>query len=68
MTSRAETWFNSDVASGTPTSSILVLAFAMLLCLINAALWTLYSDMPVAGLGWLLAAVGCVKLRRWSLF
>jgi hypothetical protein len=44
----------------------LTLAFAILLCLINAALWTLYTDMPLASAGWLAAAAGCVWLQKWS--
>ncbi len=48
--------------------NVLVLILAVLLCLVNAALWTLYSDMPIAGAGWLIAAGACIVLRRWSIW
>ncbi len=48
--------------------NVLVLILAILLCLVNAVLWTVYSDMPIAGAGWLLAAGGCVLLRKWSIW
>jgi hypothetical protein len=48
--------------------STLVLVCSVLLCLVNAALWTLYSDMPIAGAGWVLAAGACIALRRWSIW
>ena len=48
--------------------NIVVLIFAVLLCFVNAALWTVYSDMPIAGAGWLAAAVACIVLRRWSIW
>jgi hypothetical protein len=47
-------------------SNIIVLIFAILLCLINAVVWTLISEMPFMGLAWLLAAVGCFHLQKWS--
>ncbi len=47
-------------------ASIIVLIFAILLCLINAVVWTLVSEMPFMGLAWLLAAVGCFYLQKWS--
>jgi hypothetical protein len=55
-------------ASGSPSlvSNIIVLIFAILLCLINAVVWTLVSEMPFMGLAWLLAAVGCIYLQKWS--
>jgi hypothetical protein len=46
--------------------NILVGAFAVLLCLINAAVWTFVSGMPLAGIGWILAAAACVRLQKWS--
>jgi hypothetical protein len=48
--------------------NVLVLFFAVALCLVNAALWTLYSEMPLAGVGWVLAAGACIFLRRWSIW
>jgi hypothetical protein len=47
-------------------SNIIVLVFAILLCLVNAVVWTFVSEMPFMGLVWLLAAVGCVRLQKWS--
>jgi hypothetical protein len=47
-------------------SNILVGLFAILLCLVNAAVWTLVSDMPVMGGLWVLAAFGCIWLQKWS--
>ena len=44
----------------------LVLFFAILLCLINAVVWAFVSLMPYMGVGWLLAAVACVWLQKWS--
>jgi hypothetical protein len=46
--------------------NILVGVFAIVLCLINAAVWTFVSEMPLAGIGWLLAAAACVWLQKWS--
>jgi hypothetical protein len=47
-------------------ASIIVLVFAILLCLINAVVWTLVSEMPFMGLAWLLAAFACFYLQKWS--
>jgi hypothetical protein len=47
-------------------TNILVGVFAIMLCLINAAVWTLISGMPLMGVGWLLAAGVCVFLQKWS--
>ncbi len=44
----------------------LTLLFAILLCVVNAALWTLYPNMPLARAGWMLAAAGCVWLQKWT--
>jgi hypothetical protein len=46
--------------------SVLVLAFAILLCLINALVWTFVSDMPMMGVAWVLAAAACFWLQKWS--
>jgi hypothetical protein len=40
--------------------------FAIFLCLINAATWTFITGLPYMGGAWLLAAVACVKLQKWS--
>jgi hypothetical protein len=56
-----------DTAGDAPlVASIIVLIFAILLCLINAVVWTVVSEMPFMGLAWLLAAVGCFYLQKWS--
>jgi hypothetical protein len=47
-------------------TSIVVCIFAVLLCLINVAVWTLVSQMPLVGLGWGVAAVVCIALQKWS--
>jgi hypothetical protein len=44
----------------------LTLFFAILLCVVNAALWAVYTNMPLASAGWMLAAAGCVWLQKWS--
>ena len=49
-----------------PMANILVGVFAIVLCLINAAVWTFVSNMPIAGVGWVLAALLCVRLQKWS--
>jgi hypothetical protein len=47
-------------------ANILVGVFAIVLCLINAAVWTFVSDMPLAGIGWVMAAFACIWLQKWS--
>ncbi|HEY5307601.1 MAG TPA: hypothetical protein VIK97_03730 [Casimicrobiaceae bacterium] len=47
-------------------ANIIVGVFAIILCVINAVIWTFVSEMPLAGIGWLMAAVLCVKLQKWS--
>ena len=47
-------------------TNIIVGAFAILLCLVNAVVWTVYSGMPLAGAGWVLAAISCIWLQKWS--
>jgi hypothetical protein len=44
----------------------LTLGFAVLLCVVNAALWMVYTQLPIASLGWLVAAGGCIWLQKWS--
>ena len=46
--------------------NIIVALFAILLCLINAVVWTFVSDMPIAGVGWVGAAIFCFYLQKWS--
>jgi len=43
-----------------------VLLFAILMCLINAVLWTVVTNMPFASALWLVAAVACFMLQKWS--
>ena len=47
-------------------ANIIVGIFAITLCLINALVWTLVSGLPVMGGCWVLAAILCVKLQKWS--
>jgi hypothetical protein len=44
----------------------LTLGFALLLCLLNAGLWTVYTEMPLASVGWIAAAGSCMWLQRWQ--
>jgi hypothetical protein len=53
-------------ADNPPMANILVGVFAIVLCLINAAVWTFVSDLPLAGIGWVGAAVACIWLQKWS--
>lgn len=46
--------------------NVLVLIFALLLCMVNAVLWTVYTQMPLAGAGWVVGAIVTVMLRKWS--
>jgi len=54
------------MASSQSASSIFVLIFAVLLCLVNAMVWTFVSEMPLAGVGWVGAAFACMGLQKWS--
>ena len=46
--------------------SVVVLVFAILLCLINALIWTFVSELSVMGACWVLAAALCFWLQKWS--
>lgn len=48
-------------------ANVIVLIFAVSLCLVNAAVWTLVSEMPMMGAGWALAAVACLFMQKWTL-
>jgi hypothetical protein len=45
---------------------VLVCAFAVLLCLVNAAVWTLISEMPFMGAAWVGAAFACLFMQKWT--
>ena len=47
-------------------ANILVGVFAIVLCLINAVVWTFISEKPLIGFAWILAAGACVWLQKWS--
>ena len=47
-------------------ANVITLIFAVTLCLVNAAVWTLVSDMPLMGLAWGAAAFACVFLQKWT--
>ena len=49
-----------------PVTNILVGLFAILLCLVNAVVWTVISEMPFMGAAWALAAFACIWLQKWS--
>lgn len=46
--------------------NILVGVFAILLCIVNAVVWTVVSELPFMGAAWAAAAVGCIWLQKWS--
>ena len=46
--------------------NVLVGVFAILLCVINAAVWTFITGLPLVGTAWMLGAAACVKLQKWS--
>jgi hypothetical protein len=52
--------------SESAVTNILVGLFAILLCVVNAVVWTLVSEMPFMGVAWLGAAFGCIWLQKWS--
>ena len=39
---------------------------AVFLCLVNALVWAFISGLPLVGIGWVLAAAACLKLRAWA--
>ena len=47
-------------------ANVIVLIFAVLLCLVNAAVWTFVSEMPIMGAAWLLAAAACLFMQKWT--
>ena len=47
-------------------ANILFGVFAIMLCLINAAVWTFISQMPLIGIAWVGGAVACIWLQKWS--
>ena len=46
--------------------NVLVGVFAILLCVINATVWTFITGLPLVGTAWMLGAAACVKLQKWS--
>ena len=47
-------------------TTIVVLVFAIILCLVNAVVWTVYSEMPFMGVAWVLAAGFCIVVQKWN--
>ncbi len=47
-------------------ANIFVCLFAVMLCLVNAVVWTFFSEMFFMGLAWVGAAIFCVFLQKWS--
>ena len=39
---------------------------AIFLCLVNALVWAFISGLPLVGILWVVAAVGCLKLQSWA--
>ena len=50
-------------ASAADTIACLV---AIFLCLVNALVWAFITGLPLVGILWVLAAVGCLKLQAWA--
>jgi hypothetical protein len=57
---------HSATAARRTVTNILVGLFAILLCAVNAVVWTVVAEMPFMGIAWTLAAVACVWLQKWS--
>lgn len=47
-------------------ANIFATLFAVTLCLVNAAVWTFVSELPLMGLGWVGAAGLCLFLHKWA--
>ena len=47
-------------------TNVLVLIFAILLCLVNAVVWMLVTEMPFMSICWGVAAVVCIFLHKWT--
>jgi len=47
-------------------TNVLILIFAVTLCLVNAVVWTFVSGLPLVGIAWCAAAALCMWLRKWS--
>jgi hypothetical protein len=59
-------WVPKLVMSETVVN-VLVGVFAILLCVINATVWTFITGLPLVGAAWVLGAAACVKLQKWSM-
>ena len=63
--------FSRKVARGQRPScaamgQVLVCVFAVLLCLVNAVVWTTISEMPLMGAAWVGAAAACLFMQKWT--
>jgi hypothetical protein len=47
-------------------ANIVVFAFAVFLCVVNAVVWTVVSELPLMGVAWLVAAAFCFKVQKWN--
>jgi hypothetical protein len=47
-------------------TNVLVGVFAIMLCLVNALVWTFISELPIMGMAWVGAAALCFWLQKWS--
>lgn len=68
LTSRTNAWPRSAalVLQEEAVGNVVILIFAILLCLVNAAVWTLISEMPLMGAAWVLAAFACLFMQKWT--
>lgn len=47
-------------------ANVITLVFAITLCIVNAVVWTMVSDMPLMGIAWGAAAFGCLLMQKWT--
>ena len=47
-------------------ANIFVSLFAVMLCLVNAVVWTFVSEMPLMGIVWVGCAGLCLYVQKWS--
>lgn len=47
-------------------ANVIILIFAVTLCIVNAVVWTVVSELPVMGTAWAVAAVACLFMQKWT--
>jgi len=60
------TAISQEKVAADAVGNVITLIFAVTLCLVNAAVWTLVSDMPLMGIAWVAAAFACIFLQKWT--